>query len=290
MKKSLTTVTQESETWDLIIRPKSGWFEFNFKDLWLYRDLIFLFVKRDLVVTYKQTILGPLWLLLQPLLSSSVFTIVFSNIAKMPTDGVPPFLFYLTGMVAWGYFSLCVTNSSNTFVTNAAIFGKVYFPRLTVPISIVISSGFKFLIQFCFFLALYAFFAWRDSSIRPNLWVCGVPLLILQMAILGLGIGIFVSSLVTKYRDLALLITFGVQLWMYATPILYPASQIPERYRAIYMLNPMASIIEWFKLAFFGTGLLQLDHVIYSWIATIGIFLFGLVLFNRAEKSFMDIV
>lgn len=291
MAENLTIETAETkQDWDLVIKPKSGWFDLHLKDIWRYRDLIYMFVKRDLVVTYKQTVLGPLWFILQPLISTVIFTVIFGNIAKISTDGVPPFLFYMAGTVAWGYFSFCVNGTSNTFVANAGIFGKVYFPRMTVPISIVISSGFKFLLQFALFLGFYFYYMANGANLTINSTILMLPLLVLQMAVLGLGVGIFVSSLVTKYRDLSMLMGFAVQLWMYACPIIYPVSQIPEKYRSYYMLNPMASVIEGFKFAFFGVGSVQMEYVATSWVITLVIFFSGLLLFNRVEKSFMDTV
>ncbi len=283
-------VNDVKEAWDLVIKPKSGWFDLHLKDLWRYRELIFMFMKRDLVVTYKQTILGPLWFLMQPLISTVIFTVVFNRVARIPTDGIPPFLFYLAGTTAWGYFASCVNGTSNTFVSNANIFGKVYFPRMTVPISIVMSNGFKFFLQFSLFLITYLYFILTGLDVNINLAIIGLPLLLLQMAILGLGVGILVSSLVTKYRDLTMLMVFAVQLWMYASPIIYPLSQVPEQYRKIYMLNPMVGIIEWFKYSFFGVGSIQVEYILVGWIVTLVIFFMGLLLFNRIEKSFMDTV
>jgi len=278
------------ENWDLVIKPRSGWLDLHLSDLWRYRDLIALFVKRDLIVVYKQTILGPLWFLIQPLISTTIFTIVFGKVARLPTDEIPPFLFYMSGMTAWNYFSACINETSNTFVANAGIFGKVYFPRLTVPISVVISNLMKFAIQFSLFLGFYIYFSIQNPQIHANMSLLLLPLLVLQMAILGLGSGMIVSSLVTKYRDLSFLMGFGVQLWMYASPIIYPVSQVPEEYRSLYMLNPMASIIQRFKFAFFGQGYVNDTHWLIGWCVTLSIFFFGLLLFNRVEKSFMDTV
>lgn len=281
---------KNEEHWDIIIRPRKGWLDLNLVDLWRYRDLIFLFVKRDLVVTYKQTILGPLWFLLQPLFSTVIFTVIFGSVAKLPTDNVPPFLFYMAGTTVWSYFASCLTGTSNTFVANANIFGKVYFPRLTVPLSIIISSFFRFLIQLLLFLAFYFYFLWDSPHSGLNSALLWLPVIFLEMALLGLGVGILVSSLVTKYRDLTVLMTFGVQLWMYACPIIYPVSQVPEKYRTIYMLNPMAGIIELFKVAFFGVGSADLTHILNGWIVTLVLFFLGLLLFNRVERTFMDTV
>ncbi|MFH0786368.1 MAG: ABC transporter permease [Pseudomonadota bacterium] len=238
--------------WTKIIQPRSGWFDLHLKELWRYRDLIVLFVRRNFVTVHKQTILGPLWYLIQPLFSTLVFTVIFGNIAKLPTDGLPPMLFYMSGIVTWNYFSGCLNQTSNTFVANAGIFGKVYFPRLTVPISVVTTNLLQFAIQFGLFLGFLFYFYFKGSSIHPHWWIFFTPLLILQMACLGLGLGIIVSSLTTKYRDLTYLVAFGVQLWMYATPIVYPISLVPSRYQWLLALNPMTAIVETFRFAFLG--------------------------------------
>jgi lipopolysaccharide transport system permease protein len=280
----------KSEQWTAIIGPMRGWFNFSLKELWQYRDLISLFVRRDFVAIYKQTVLGPFWFLIQPIFSSIVFTIIFGKIANIPTDGLPPILFYMAGIVSWNYFASCLTTTSNTFIANAALFGKVYFPRLTVPVSVVIINLLTFAIQFTLFLCFLFFFYMRGAAIHPSLWILLTPLLLLQMGILGLGIGITVSSLTTKYRDLAFAVTFGTQLWMYATPIVYPMSQIPERWRWLYAFNPMASLIETFRYAFLGSGSINLQHLAVSLLMTIIIFIAGLVLFSRIEKIFVDTI
>ena len=226
-----------NDEWDLVLRPKTGWFDIHLGELWSCRDLISLLVRRDFVASYKQTILGPLWYLIQPLLTTLVFTIIFGNIAKISTDGLPPFLFYMAGTVAWGYFADCLTGTSNTFVSNAGIFGKVYFPRLTVPLAKVLTNLLRFSIQFALFLVFLTYFRLSGAEVSFSPWVAMLPLLILQMALLGLGFGILISSLTTKYRDLTFLVTFGVQLWMYATPVIYPVSLIPDRWRFLMVLN-----------------------------------------------------
>ena len=279
-----------SETWDLILQPKTGFFELHFRDIWRYRDLIILFVKRDFVTFYKQTILGPLWYFLQPLLMTIVFTIIFGKVARISTDGLPPFLFYLSGTVAWNYFAGCLTETSNTFISNASIFGKVYFPRLTVPISVVVINLLKFSIQLLLFGGFYCYYVLMGTVVRPSLMVLILPLFIFQMALLGLGVGILVSSLTTKYRDLNYLMNFFVQIWMYSTPVVFPASIIPERYLPFFMLNPMASIIEMFRAVFFGTGMINWGYISISWGITLLILLLGIILFNSVEKSFMDTV
>lgn len=278
------------EQWTTIIRPVSGWLNFNLAELWKYRDLIALFVKRDFTATYKQTILGPLWFLIQPLFSTLVFTVIFGRIAKIPTDGMPPILFYMAGIVAWNYFSSCMTNTANTFTANAGIFGKVYFPRLAVPISVIILNLATFAIQLALFICFYIFFIARGVSIHPSSSILMLPLLVVQMGILGLGIGIIVSSMTTKYRDLSMLVGFGTQLWMYATPIVYPMSQIPEKWQWLYALNPMAVIIETFRSAFLGGTAVRFDFLALSAGMTVVIFCIGIILFSRIEKTFMDTV
>ncbi|MDD5064929.1 MAG: ABC transporter permease [Phycisphaerae bacterium] len=281
---------KEQEKWGLIIQPSRLWFDLHLRDLWRYRDLIFLFVKRDFVTFYKQTALGPLWYIIQPLLTTVVFTVIFGKLAGIPMDGVPKFIFLLAGNVTWGYFAGCLNETSNTFVKNAGIFGKVYFPRLTAPVSVVIINLAKFGIQFVLFLGFYVYFITTDSAIRPTYFVLLLPFLLLQMAVLSLGAGILVSALTTKYRDLTFVMTFAVQLWMYASSVIIPASSIPEKYRPIYMLNPMTSVIESFRYAFFGRGVVDAVYICTSWAVTLVILFLGCVLFNRVEKSFMDTV
>ena len=278
------------EDWDKIIKPKTGWFDLPVKDLYKYRDLILLFVKRDFVTFYKQTILGPLWYIIQPLVNTIIFTVIFGRIAKIPTDGTPPFLFYMAGTVVWGYFSVCIIATSNTFVNNAGIFGKVYFPRLCIPLSIVITGLVQFMIQFLIFLCFYLYYWIEGADVKPTYWVMLLPLIIIQMMILGLGVGIFISSLVTKYRDLTFAMSFGVQLWMYVTPIVYPMTQVPEQYHVLYAVNPMVSIVELFRLMFFGVSSIQLVHIVTSIVLTMTVFVFGVLLFSKIEKTFMDTV
>ena len=288
--KNKKATTSTDENWDLVIQPKTGWFKLHLADLWRYRDLVVLFVKRDLSVTYKQTVLGPLWFIIQPLFSTIIFTVVFGNIAKISTDGIPPFLFYMAGNVAWGYFANNLNGTSNTFVKNSSIFGKVYFPRIAVPVSIVISNLAKFGVQFLLFMGFYIYFSFSGSDLKLNINIFYMPLLIFQMAILALGMGVFISSLVTKYRDFTVLMTFGVQLWFYATPVVYPVSQVPEKYQMLYLLNPMAVVIENFKYIFFQQGTVYLDMIAISWVTTFVIFFVGLLRFNQVEKGFMDTV
>jgi len=286
----MTERYEDSEKWDLVIGPKRGWFDLKLKDIWLYRDLVFHFVRRDFVAFYKQTILGPLWYIIQPLLTTLVFTVIFGKVARIPTDGVPPFIFYFSGTVAWGYFSNCLKETSDTFISNSKIFGKVYFPRLTVPLSVVIINLAKFGIQFMVFLCFLVYFIKIEASIKPNLYILFLPVLLLQMAILSLGTGILISSMTTKYRDVKFLVGFGIQLWMYATPVVYPVSVVPERFRFIYMLNPVASIVETFRHSFLGTGMVGSVDILISWGVTLLLLFSGIILFNRVDKTFMDTV
>jgi len=276
--------------WDKVIRPRNGWFDIHPAEIWRYRDLIGLFVWRDFVSIYKQTILGPLWYVIQPLLTTLVFTVIFGKVAHLPTDGLPPFLFYLSGVIAWKYFADCLNSTSNTFVGNAHLFGKVYFPRLTVPVSVAISNLIAFGIQLFLFLAFFVYY-WQNSSvIHPQPVLLLLPVLILQMAALGLGFGIIVSSMTTRYRDLTQLVGFGVQLWMYVTPVVYPASSVPDKWRWILALNPMAHVVEAFRYAFLGTGFISLQSWLISLATTAAVLFFGIVLFSRVERTFMDTV
>ena len=280
----------EEQNWDLVIEPPKGWFDLHLRDLWRYRDLVGLFVRRDFVAVYKQTILGPLWHLIQPLLTTLMFTVVFGRIAGLPTDGIPQFAFYMAGTTVWSYFANCLTRTSNTFAANAGIFGKVYFPRMVVPASTVLSQLIAFAIQFGFFLCFYTYFRLHGAAIRPN-WAIGLlPALLLLMAGLGLGFGIVISSLTTKYRDLQVLVGFGVQLWMYATPVIYPLSTMPDRFRWLLVANPMTAVVETFRYGFFGTGTFSWAYLGYSAGFTVALLLAGLAVFNRVERTFMDTV
>lgn len=280
----------DGENWTTVLEAKRSWFDVNIRELWRYRDLILLFVRRDFVAIYKQTILGPLWFLLQPLFTTVVFTVIFGKVAKIPTDGLPPILFYMTGIVAWNYFSGCLTSTSDTFVKNAGIFGKVYFPRLVVPVSVVISNILTFFIQFGLLFVFLSYFYLKGAAIQPSLWILLVPFMILHMAALGLGIGICISSLTTKYRDLNYAVGFGVQLWMYATPIVYPLSQVPQKWQWLVALNPMTAIVETFRYAFLGAGTVDLRVLSVSLGVTLLILITGIILFSRIEKTFMDTV
>jgi len=276
--------------WDLVIRPQRSWWDLRLYELWRYRDLIWLLVWRDFVAYYKQTILGPLWYLIQPLLTTVVFTVIFGGIAHLSTDGLPPFLFYMAGNTVWSYFAACLTNTSNTFTSNAAIFGKVYFPRLSIPISVIISNLISFGIRLGVFLAFWVYFMLTGSAIHPNLWILLLPVLLVLMAGQGLGMGIIISSLTTKYRDLQQLVGFGVQLFMYATPVIYPLSTVKGIWRWIILVNPMTSVVETFRLAFLGTSSLSPISLLYSAGFMVVVFVFGVFIFNRVETTFMDTV
>lgn len=280
----------DSQNWTTIIKPKTGWFDINLKELIQYKDLISMFVKRDFKTMYKQTILGPLWIIINPLLTTFMFTIVFGNIANIPTDGVPQLVFYMLGTTVWTYFSSCLTKTSSTFTGNAAIFGKVYFPRLVTPISTVISGLINFGVQFIMFLGFMIYFKISGSPIEPNLYILITPLLLVELAALALGFGIIISSLTTKYRDLAVLVGFGVQLWMYATPVVYPASQIGGKLKTLMMLNPVSPIVESFRYAFLGSGSIPWSYLGISAVTTLIVLFAGVVLFSRVEKTFMDTV
>lgn len=280
----------KTSDWTLEITPRTGWLKINLAELWRYRDLLILFVKRDIVVTYKQTVLGPLWFFVQPILTTIMFTVVFGNIAKISTGGVPPLLFYLSAIIAWNYFAECLKTTSDAFKKNEDIFGKVYFPRIIMPLSIVLSNLVKFGIQFLLFLCfwLFYFFQGSDLYIRPE--VILLPVLICMVAGLGLGFGMIVSSLTTKYRDLTFLIQFGIQLAMYATPVIYPLATAPEKYRALILINPMTSIIEAFRHIFLGAGSFDIFNLSYSFISMIVVFFIGLLIFQRTERTFMDTI
>ncbi len=279
------------EEWTLIIRPHNRLFNLNLIEVWRYRDLLFMFVRRDFVAVYKQTILGPLWFLIQPLLTTIVFTIIFSKVAQIPTDGFPAILFYLAGTTPWNYFSACLTKTSNTFVENASIFGKVYFPRLIVPLSVVISTMIQFAIQFALFILIFIYYLVTTPNIFPQWgWIMVLtPALVFLMAALGLGLGIVVSSLTTKYRDFTFLLGFGIQLLFYATPVIYPMSTIPEKWRWLIQMNPMTAPVEAFRSIFLG-GSIPWSALGISTLVTLFLLFVGIVIFNKVEKSFMDTV
>jgi lipopolysaccharide transport system permease protein len=282
---------EPSDHWDHIIEPKAHLFDLKLKEVWKYRDLMLLFVKRDFVAQYKQTILGPLWHLIQPIFTTIMFLLVFGKIANIPTDGIQPVLFYMSGITIWNYFSNCLTATSNTFVANAGIFGKVYFPRLIIPLSTVLSNVVKFGIQFLLLIAVMIGYAFKGAPLHFGSSWLWIPMLLLMMAGLGLGLGIIISSLTTKYRDLTVLIGFAVQLLMYATPIVYPLSFLKGKSFAKWIQwNPLTPIVEAWRYALFGKGNVERMSLLYSaGIIAVTLF-FGLLIFNKVEKSFMDTV
>jgi lipopolysaccharide transport system permease protein len=276
--------------WDLIVRSKRDWWNLHLNELWQYRDLIQLLVWRDFVAYYKQTILGPLWYIIQPVLTTLVFTVIFGNIAKLSTDGLPPFIFYMAGNTVWSYFSACLVSTSNTFTSNSAIFGKVYFPRLCMPASVVISNFISFAIRLGIFLLFLVYFIISGAKIYPTWWILSLPLLALIMALMGLGFGIIISSLTTKYRDLQQLVGFGVQLLMYATPVIYPLSTIDGVWHWVILANPMTPVVEVFRLAFLGVSAIDPIWLLYSAVFTGVVLLTGALVFNHVENTFMDTV
>ena len=284
------------QQWTTIIKPRTGWFDIDLKELWQYRDLVVMFVKRSFATLYKQTILGPAWILINPLLTTVIFTVVFGNIAGLAESGVPSFLFYMAGNAIWSFFASCITGTANTFVTNAGLFGKVYFPRLTMPISQVVISFINLLIQmlmfFCFWVWFY-FFGQEYGTVQMNLWVLALPAVLLLVMVVGLGVGIIVSSLTTKYRDLAIVVSFGVQLWMYATPVVYSMSEIAAgspRLLVLMRLNPMTEPVQVFRYALLGCGEISPAWLLYSAAVALVTLVAGVVLFSRVEKTFMDTV
>ncbi len=284
---------EKKEKWDLVIEGKTSLLDINFKDLWRYRDLLLMFVKRDFVSFYKQTILGPLWFFIQPLFTTIVYTFVFGNLAQISTDGLPQQLFYLTGITAWNYFADCLTKTSTVFKDNANIFGKVYFPRLIMPLSIVASNLVRFgvqLILLLFMMGYFYFFTVMSASFHVSKAIFLFPVLVLLMAFLGLGLGLIITAVTTKYKDLTFLISFGVQLLMYATTVIYPLSAAPQAYKKYIELNPMTGIIEAFRYAFLGKGEFTLWSIGYSALFTLIVLFLGVVIFNKTEKNFVDTI
>lgn len=283
----------QDKKWDFVIESDNSPFSLNLKEIWRYRDLLFMYVKRDIVTFYKQTVLGPLWFVIQPVFTTIMFMFVFGGIAGISTDGIPQAVFYLAGLVGWNYFSDCLTKCSDTFNANQQIFGKVYFPRLVVPVSITISNLIKLAIQFALFLVVYLYYFFSNCNFHVNATILLFPLLIILLGCLGLGFGLIISSLTTKYRDLRFLITFGVQLWMYATPVIYPLSVMKENYSKymwIIVANPLTSILETFKYGFTGVGVFSWAYLVYSVVFTVIILFMGIIVFNRVQKNFMDVI
>lgn len=273
---------------ETVVTPHRGWLDVDLKSVWAYRDLVMLLVRRDFVAYYKQTILGPAWFAVQPLATTLIFTVIFSKIAGLSTEGVQPFLFYMAGIVPWGYFSQCVTKTSDVFIANSGIFGKVYFPRLVVPLATVLSNLATLAIQFVLFLGFYAYFWMQGSPASPTAWLFALPVVVAYMALLALAVGILISAMTVKYRDLTFAVTFGVQLWMYATPIVYPLSQVPEAWRWAFALNPMTAAVEAFRHAFLGTPEPSADVVLIGVATTVALLLAGLALFTRVERWATD--
>lgn len=278
------------ENWTTIISPRKSLFDLNLREVWRYRDLLLLFVRRNIVAEYKQTILGPIWYFIQPLLTTIMFTVIFGRLAGISTDSIPPMLFYLAGITNWNYFAESLNKTATTFKDNQNIFGKVYFPRLVVPLSIIITNLLKYGIQLTLFIGFYVYFLIQGVAIQPNATALLFPLLVIILAGLGLGFGLIVTSMTTKYRDLVFLLSFGVQLAMYATPVIYPLSEIPAQYQWLSVLNPMTAVIETFKYGFLGKGTFEWAYLGYSLGFMAAILLGGIAVFNRTEKNFMDTV
>ncbi|MFL9481560.1 ABC transporter permease [Chitinophagaceae bacterium LWZ2-11] len=282
--------TLNNEDWTEIIVPATGLLDLKLHQIWQYRDLLVMLVKRDFVATYKQTILGPVWFFLQPLLTTITYILIFGNIAKISTDGLPMTLFYMAGITMWNYFSECLNKTATVFKDNSTIFGKVYFPRLIMPLSIIVSNLVRLAIQFSLFLLFWAWYLIKGAGIHPNWFILLTPYLILLMALIALGGGMIISALTTKYRDLVFLLTFGIQLLMYATPVIYPLSTIPAKYATIIKLNPLSSLIETFRYAFTGSGEFNWSAILYSTVFAFVLLAISTVVFNKVEKNFMDTV
>lgn len=282
--------TSETQEWESEIKSEDSLFSINFKEVWQYRDLLLMLVKRDYISTYKQTILGPIWFFVQPILTMIIYVILFGQIAKLPTDGAPQIVFYLSGITIWNYFSESLTKTSSVFRDNAAIFGKVYFPRLIMPLSIVVSALIKFGIQFTLFIAIVLYYTFIEHKIHPNLWILATPFLLLLMSLFSLGLGMIFSSMTTKYKDLVFLLTFGIQLFMYATPVVYSITSIPEKYQWIVLANPLTSIFQCFRYGYLGSGSFDPNGLLYSVGIIVVLLSIGVVIFNKVEKSFMDTV
>ena len=290
MFRTKKIISNNTNEWDVVIKPVKGWLHFNLMEIIKYWDLVLLFVKRDFVIFYKQTILGPLWYIIQPLFNTLVFTLIFGKVAKIPTEGLPPFIFYLSGTVVWSYFATCLNQTGRTFITNAQIFGKVYFPRISVPISIAITSLFQFLIQFIIFIGFLFYFISRGLDIEIGMNIFFLPLILLHLALLSLGAGLIISAATTKYKDLNLAMSFLVQIWMYVTPIVYPLSEVPNQYKIFIVLNPMTAIVESFRHVFLGVSSISINDLQLSIFITIMIFSLGVLAFSKMEKTFMDTI
>lgn len=289
----MATKSTHTDEWDTVIQPRNSLFRLDLDEVWRYRDLLVMYIRRDIVTFYKQTILGPLWFVIQPLFTTLMFMFVFGGIAGISTDGLPQPLFYMAGLLCWNYFADCLNRCSDTFNANQQVFGKVYFPRLVVPLSIVVSNLVKMGIQFVLLLAIYAYYLVCGYSLAINEYALLTPLLVVMLAGLGLGFGLIITSLTTKYRDLRFLVTFGVQLWMYATPVIYPLSVMEashQQYAWVILANPLTPIIECFKYGFLGEGTFTMASLAYSLAFTVAVMLGGIVSFNRVQRSFMDVI
>ena len=286
-----TLIKDQQEHWTEIIEPRARLLDLRLNELWRYRDLVLMFVRRDFIANYKQTILGPIWFFIQPLLTTLTYMLIFGRVAGLSTDGLPMIAFYLAGVTIWNYFAETLNKTATVFKDNAQMFGKVYFPRLTMPVSIVISNMIRFGIQFFLFLIVWAwYFFFNENKIAPNAYILLTPFLVIIMGLLALGFGMIISALTTKYRDLAFLLTFGIQLLMFATPVIYPLSSIDEKYKWILLANPVSSIVETFRYAFLGNGSFSWWHFGYSALFAVVILVLGTIVFNRVEKSFTDTV
>lgn len=278
------------QQWTEEIKANDSLFSINFKEIWHYRDLLMMLVKKEYITFYKQTILGPIWFFIQPILTTLIYVLLFGQIAKLSTDGSPQMAFYLSGITLWNYFSECLTKTASVFKDNAAVMGKVYFPRLIMPLSIVVSGLMKFSIQFGLFICVILYFTFVERSIQPNIWVLATPFLLLLMAGFSLGLGMIFSALTTKYKDLVFLLSFGIQLLMYASPVVYSVASIPEKYKWVIAANPLTGIFECFRYGFLGSGSFEPSSLIISTVITVFLLAIGTVIFNKVEKSFMDTV
>jgi len=283
------TIDVNGEKWDLVIKPKKKLFSLNLREIYHYRDLVYLMIKRDFTTVYKQTILGPLWFIVQPLITTVMYGFVFGSLAKIPTDGIPQTLFYFSGTMLWGYFNACITSATDTFSGNAGLFGKIYFPRLVMPISKVFSNMISLVIQFATMLVIQGNFLLHGIKVYPTWWALMAPLVILWLAAFGTGFGMIISSLTTKYRDLRQVLSFGMSLWMYATPIVYPLSRVPEKYKWVFYANPVSAPIEFFRNSFFGSGNISPSLILSSIALSAFVVFVGLVMFERNERTFIDV-
>jgi lipopolysaccharide transport system permease protein len=290
-----TSIADTGNNWSIVIKPKSNWFNIPIHDIWQYRDLLMEFVHRDFVAIYKQTILGPLWFIIQPVLTTITFVLVFGKVAKLPTGDAPPILFYMSALIIWNYFSSCLNKTSVTFTSNAKIFGKVYFPRLVAPISIVIINLLQFLIQFAVIVPIMVYYGMVGYNSKEVVYhfsyvTALLPYIMIMVGFLALGVGLIISSLTVRYRDLVFLITFAIQLLMYGTPVIYSVGTVSEKYKFWILANPVSGFVETFRFGLIGTGVFNPNYLVYSSVSTIGLLLIGVFMFNKAEKTFMDVI